>query len=149
MSDKLQMVNEVDDSPWYKNGLAFSCTECGQCCTGAPGYVWVSDEEIETMAAHLNLEVNQFSMRYLRRINGKLALVEMSKTYDCVFLKERKCSIYQVRPKQCRTFPWWPQNLKSEQDWVEAANYCEGIRKDASVVPLSTIQTQLNIQINT
>lgn len=136
-----------EDSPWYKKGLGFSCTECGQCCTGSPGYVWVTEEEIAQMADYLKLKINDFTKYHVRRIDGKLALVEMAKTYDCIFLKNNKCTIYSVRPKQCRTFPWWPQNLKSEKDWEEAALYCEGIRKDAEIVPLSTIEKQLLIQI--
>ena len=44
------MPSPDPDSPWYRDGLAFSCTRCGACCTGGPGYVWVSPEEIEELA---------------------------------------------------------------------------------------------------
>lgn len=135
------------NEPWYKQGLNFKCTECGQCCTGSPGHVWVSDDEIQKMADYLKISVKDFNMRYIRRVNGKLALVEMSKNYDCIFLKDRKCSLYTVRPKQCRTFPWWPQNLSSKEAWDEAALYCEGIQKDAPIVPLSKIESELKIQL--
>ncbi len=140
----LNVISE--NEPWYKEGLKFKCTECGKCCTGAPGYVWVTEDEILKMADYLKISIKDFNIRYIRRVNGKLALVEMSKNYDCIFLKDRKCSIYPVRPKQCRTFPWWPQNLSSKEAFEEAALYCEGIQKDATVVPLSTIQKQLSIQ---
>jgi len=145
MSNSLQIIDKK--SPWYKDGLSFNCTECGHCCTGSPGYVWVTDDEIAQMADHLKLQINDFIRHFVRRIDGKLALVEMAKKYDCIFLKNRKCSIYSVRPKQCRTFPWWPQNLKSEKDWDKAAKYCEGIQKNAPVVPLTTIEKQLSIHI--
>ena len=39
------------DSLWYKDGLAFTCTQCGNCCTGGPGYVWLSDAEIDRFAS--------------------------------------------------------------------------------------------------
>lgn len=137
-------VIKSEETPWYKDGLRFKCTECGQCCTGSPGYVWVSEQEIIAMAQHLSLSVAEFSRLYLRRVDGRFSLREHPKTYDCLFLKDKKCQIYQVRPVQCRTFPWWPQNLKTEEEWREAAKGCEGIRFDAPVVPLQIIQEQLD-----
>jgi len=142
----LKVIQE--ESPWYTEGLRFSCTGCGQCCTGAPGYVWVTPEEIEQIATHLNLTVDDFSQRFLTNVKGRFSLVEMPKTYDCVFLKDKKCQIYSVRPTQCRTFPWWPQLLKTEKDWKEAAHFCEGIQSQAPVVPLETIQQQRILQEN-
>ena len=135
-----------NNSTWYAEGLRFKCTGCGECCTGAPGYVWVSEEEIQTIARHLNLSINEFSQKYLRRVKGRISLIELPKTFDCIFLKDKKCQIYEIRPMQCRTFPWWPQNLKSKEDWKEAARFCEGIQIDAPVVPFDTIEEQLNIQ---
>lgn len=131
---------------WYEKGLNFKCTECGKCCTGSPGYIWVTKSEIIAIAEHLSLSVEEFSRLYIRRVNGRFSLLEKPKSYDCVFLNGKKCSIYSVRPTQCRTFPWWPQNLKSEKDWKEAAKFCEGISPNSSLVPLETIQEQLSIQ---
>jgi len=135
-----------DHSPWYAEGLRFKCTGCGQCCTGAPGYVWVNEEEIQNIADYLNLTIKEFSSRYLRRVQGRLSLLELPKSYDCIFLKDKKCQIYSVRPTQCRTYPWWPQLLKSKDDWKTAARFCEGIQLDAPVVPFETIEKQRTIQ---
>jgi uncharacterized protein len=135
-----------DHSPWYAEGLRFECTGCGQCCTGTPGYIWVNDEEIQNIAAFLKLSLEEFSNRYLRRVKGRLSLLELPKSFDCIFLKDKKCQIYSVRPIQCRTYPWWPQNLKSEKDWREAARFCEGIHSDAPLVSFETIEQQLSIQ---
>ena len=63
-------------SPWYEKGLNFKCTECGQCCSGAPGYVWVNQEEIADMANYLNLSVQEFSSKYLRKVDGRWSLTE-------------------------------------------------------------------------
>jgi len=141
----LPMLNESDS--WYAEGLNFECTGCGQCCTGAPGYVWISKAEILLLAEHLNLSVEVFSQRYVRKIGDRFSLTEHPKTYDCVFLKEKKCQVYALRPKQCRTFPWWPQNLKSQAEWQEAAKHCEGIRLDKPLVSAETIQQQLAHQL--
>jgi Fe-S-cluster containining protein len=131
-----------DDKPWYSEGLNFECTGCGQCCTGAPGYVWVTEDEIIAMANHLELTIHEFTRRYLRRVGLRYSLIEDAKTFDCVFLKNNKCEIYTVRPIQCRTFPWWPQNLKSKEDWEEAATKCEGIRKLAPSNAFTKIEEQ-------
>jgi Fe-S-cluster containining protein len=142
----LTIIKE-DDEPWYSQGLPFKCTECGGCCTGSPGYIWVSDQEIVQIADHLKVSIDHFMQNYVRYVDGKLSLLEDHKNYDCVFLKDKKCSIYSVRPKQCRTFPWWPRHLKSKEDWDAAASYCEGINHpEACTVPLNIIEEQLNLQ---
>jgi hypothetical protein len=144
MSQKLKIIE--NSKPWYADGLPFKCTECGKCCTGAPGYIWLNEKEIQAIADHLNLSIKEFSIKYLRLAKGRLSLKEHPTTYDCVFLKDNKCEIYSVRPTQCRTFPWWPQNLKTEKDWQEAAKYCEGINLNAPLTPLDTIEHQRKIQ---
>lgn len=131
-----------NETPWYSTGLRFKCTECGQCCTGAPGYAWVNQEEIQKIADYLKMTVKDFGKKYLRYINGRYALIE-KKNYDCIFLKDKKCTIYPVRPTQCRTFPWWMQNLASPEDWKEAAKHCEGISEDAPLVSFEVIESQL------
>lgn len=140
------MLKVLKEEPWYAQGLRFKCTGCGQCCTGAPGYIWVTEAEIEQIAQHLNLSILEFSQRYLRRVKDRFSLLEYPKNFDCIFLKDKKCQIYSVRPSQCRTFPWWPNNLQSEKDWQEAARHCEGISSEAPIVPLHEIQEQLAIQ---
>jgi Fe-S-cluster containining protein len=146
MTDKLKQISSSSD-PWYKDGLRFECTGCGQCCTGAPGYIWVNYDEIKEIAQFLNLDLQTFSDRYLRKVKGRFSLREDAVTYDCTFLKDNKCSIYSVRPTQCRTFPWWPTLLKSKEEWQAAAKFCEGISTCAPVVPLSKIKNQLDEQL--
>lgn len=125
---------------WFKEGLRFSCTECGKCCTGSPGYVWITPEEIEAMANYLNMPLSEFCEHYIREINGAYALKERVVTYDCVFLEGTRCRVYPVRPKQCKTFPWWVQNLATPKDWEEAAKRCEGINHpNAKVIPVEEI----------
>lgn len=137
------MVDKPEE-PWYKEGLRFGCTQCGQCCTGSPGYVWLEDKEIEAIAAHLQITPELFVSRYTRKVGGRLALLEHPRTYDCVFLKERKCQIYQERPRQCRTFPWWPEHLHSAKDWEEVKLRCEGVNHpEAPLISLQTIREQL------
>lgn len=130
--------------PWYKGGLPFKCTECGKCCTGSPGYVWVTESEMAAMAEVLNISVDLFKRKYTRQRHSRYALIEKkaydnSGDFDCIFLKDKKCQVYQARPTQCRTFPWWQENLNSEESWKLAAAECEGINDDAPIVPYEQI----------
>ena len=143
-SNLLPIVNtntDENEEPWYKDGLRFKCTGCGQCCTGSPGYVWVTADEIVDMAHYLGLSVDEFSAKYVRVVHNRYSLREDPKTYSCLFLKENKCTVYEYRPKQCKTYPWWTSNLTSKEAWQEASKWCEGIEhSEASVVSLEVIQ---------
>lgn len=140
---KLSVLTKSDTKPWYQKGLPFSCTECGKCCTGAPGYVWLNAKEMETIANFLKISIQEFTDQYLRKIGNRFSLREDPYSFDCVFLKGKGCTIYPVRPTQCRTFPWWPENLESEEDWQEASSYCEGISDDAPLVSCTEIEKHL------
>lgn len=121
----------VDRSVWYAQGLRFECTQCGNCCGGAPGYVWLSQEDMERIADHLKLPFSDFTRTYVRRIGNRYSLTEKF-NYDCTFLTRDKdgksgCMIYHVRPMQCRTWPFWKDNLKSPAAWAAAAEKCPGM----------------------
>jgi Fe-S-cluster containining protein len=139
------MTNQDQTSeslPWYKEGLRFQCTECGKCCTGAPGYIWVTDAEITAMAAFLNIPVDLFKRKYIRSRDNRYSLIEkkaLNGDMDCIFLKDKKCLVYKARPTQCRTFPWWKENLASEESWKAAGKNCEGINDAAPLVSYSQI----------
>jgi uncharacterized protein len=80
-------------------------------------------------------------------VGQRYSLLESKRTFDCIFLKDKKCQIYGARPTQCRTYPWWPQNLRSQQVWEEVARTCEGInRPDAPLIPSETIDEQKQLQ---
>ena len=138
------------DAPaeWFEPGLSFKCTQCGNCCTGPSGYVWFTDEEAEAMADYLGLSEREFRKRYTRRKFGKSTLDETKRNgrYDCVFLTWNEdgsagCSIYRVRPRQCRTWPFWPENLASRRAWDEAATTCPGMRRtDGTFVPADEVR---------
>ncbi len=132
--------------PWYADGLCFTCTQCGNCCTGAPGYVWISLEEIDRLAAHLKLSAPEVIDRYCRQVNGRYSLNERLSPrgeYDCLFLHQQKttpppgsneqpkgrrgCTIYPVRPLQCRTWPFWDGLLSAPEVWERATDRCPGM----------------------
>jgi uncharacterized protein len=130
------------EEPWYKDGLRFQCTGCGDCCTGAPGYVWVNQAEIIALADRLEMDVAKFEKKYVRQIGVRRSLNEY-KNGDCVFFdnKSRKCTVYEQRPRQCRTWPFWNSNLKSPEAWAETCESCPGSGK-GKLYQLEHIQQQ-------
>src|SRR5207302_8798261 len=114
------------DDLWYKDGLQFTCTQCGKCCTGDPGFVWVNDEEIAAIAAVLGENRREFEAVYTRTVRGQVTLREKANG-DCILYdKDRGCTVYSVRPRQCRTWPFWESNLKSRDDWERTERICPG-----------------------
>lgn len=112
---------------WYKNGLKFRCTQCGNCCTGAPGVVWVDDEEVQAIADFLDKPVGEIRLMHTRPFRNKVSLTEFANG-DCTFFdpESRGCLIYPVRPKQCRTWPFWSSNLADEKAWGSIKGDCPG-----------------------
>ena len=119
----------MPDQPWYENGLKFQCTQCGNCCTGAPGYVWVNKEEIKAIASAIGeSDIDRFERQYVRKIGIRKSLKELPKSYDCVFFdgQTRRCTVYEARPRQCRTWPFWDSNVRTEEAWAETCRVCPG-----------------------
>ncbi|MAB83545.1 MAG: hypothetical protein CMJ24_08955 [Phycisphaerae bacterium] len=136
---------------WYVDGLRFKCTQCGNCCTGPEGAVWFTEEEGRTMAASLDLDEATFLRRHARRLPQGWSLKERKTVhgFDCVFLDrdtvpgKAVCGLYDARPVQCRTWPFWKENIDSPEAW-EAAKQdtpCPGMGK-GNLVPIESIRIQ-------
>jgi hypothetical protein len=133
----------MSDKPWYHEGLRFKCTGCGDCCSGGPGFVWVTNEEIATLAAAVGeSDLDRFEELYVRKVGVRKSLKELP-NYDCVFLDEktRRCTVYEARPRQCRTWPFWDSNLKSPEDWQHTCEICPG-SGHGKLYQLTEIETQ-------
>ncbi|MCB1084554.1 MAG: metallophosphoesterase [Chlamydiia bacterium] len=131
--------------PWYYKGLRFKCTGCGKCCTGK-GYVWLEEEDISNLSKKLSLSKEDFLKKYTRQVGFDRSLTEDPVTDDCIFLKDKStCAVYDARPKQCRTFPWWTDQLNSPKEWEEAKLRCEGIdHEEAPLVSFKEIEKELS-----
>jgi uncharacterized protein len=118
----------MSDKPWYQDGLRFECTQCGNCCTGAPGYVWVNAEEIRAIASDRGFDdIELFEQQYVRKVGIRKSLREFPNG-DCAFFDPhaRKCTVYHARPRQCRTWPFWDSNVRTPMAWKEVCEICPG-----------------------
>ena len=89
-----------------------ACSTCqGKCCTGESGYIYISKVEIENISKLLNLDVKEFVNKYLFKKMYKYSIKEIlhNDSYECIFYDRESngCTIYDARPSQCKTFPFW------------------------------------------
>ena len=100
-----------------KEGFLFSfnndmCKNCsGECCRGESGDIILNNDEVKKIAEYLNINLPKFYCKYAwLRPDGKTRLKEIryNSEYLCIFFDifKKKCNIYEVRPKQCRDFPF-------------------------------------------
>ena len=128
---------------WYARGLAFSCHQCNNCCRGVqPGFVYVSPRQIERIAKHLELDVRTFKKRFVTTDENDEVVLTLGPEGDCVFWRDG-CTIYPARPRQCRTFPFWPENLESRESWESLKVFCHGIDQ-GRLYPVSEIGSVLH-----
>jgi Fe-S-cluster containining protein len=122
----------LQQAPFYAEGLRFSCNRCSTCCRYESGYVFLTERDVARLLENLRMAYADFVKTYCRWVPDKwgteqLTLKEKS-NYDCIFWKEC-CSVYEARPLQCKTFPFWHSVMASAKAWNEAAGYCPGMDK--------------------
>ncbi len=106
----------------------FECHRCGHCCRTGHGRVWFEEEELAPMAAARGMEVEAFVRLHVVAVDGRLSLRE-GPHGRCGLLEGLcDCSVYEARPAQCRSFPFWPAILEGGSALLDAAAYCPGIQ---------------------
>ncbi len=118
-------------APWYGEGLRFACTQCGHCCTGEPGFIYLSEAEADALAERLGMDPAAFRRRYTATVHSEhgrhLSLRERADG-ACVFWRAGAgCTVYDQRPTQCRTWPFWRRVVKSPAAWAREAASCPGM----------------------
>ncbi len=133
----------------------FKCIEgCNLCCSGNPGIILVTDEEITQIANFLSIPKIEFIKTYTRIIRNyfssnfgfidKAYSIKETSENDCIFLKKNGCSIYPVRPLQCKAYPFWPSIVQSEDSWEKEKEFCPGINRGKTYTE-KEIETILNL----
>jgi len=129
---------------WYQDGLQFTCSRCGHCCTGQPGYVWVNDDELADLAGLRGETVEQVVALYTRPVGRRRSLKEKANG-DCVFYdRAAGCTVYPARPRQCRTWPFWESNVLTPEAWQRTCEVCPGSGR-GEWIPAEEITRRLKV----
>ena len=133
---------------FFKKGIKFKCQGSSNCCVsrGSYGFVYLSKKDLTKIAKYLNVSINLFQKKYCQYSDGYLHLKEININGNCQFLENKKCSIYTARPMQCRTWPFWKENMNVKKWNEELINFCPGIGK-GKLISASKIQKQINRDI--
>ena len=118
-----------------QNGFQYSfdgsrCDECGgKCCIGKSGNIWLTPNDIKNISLYLDINTIKLKNLYIDKIRYRFSLKEIKiskQNYRCIFfdIDTKKCQIYENRPKQCQTFPFWDYFKDS---YKELENECIGV----------------------
>lgn len=132
--------------PFWQEGLKFQCQGSGKCCVshGAYGFVFLTLSDRKRMAKHLGLTTAAFTRTYCDKKDDVWKLKDAA-TADCHFLKDKRCGIYEARPTQCRTWPFWPEVLEARAWQRDVVSFCPGVGK-GKLWSKQEIEAQLNLQ---
>jgi hypothetical protein len=97
MSELDRIVHGINEEVTAK----IDCTTCANCCKKMSPLI--TKTEARALAAHLRLSPRQFIEQYMIYSEGKRKY--SLKELPCIFLKDYRCQAYEVRPKDCRSFP--------------------------------------------
>ena len=126
----LNSSGSIVKEPFYREGLRFKCTKCSNCCRNDPGYVFLTKTDLKRLAERFACDDNEFIERYCREtsIGGftRISLHEKP-NYDCIYWEDTGCTVYEDRPLQCRSYPFWAPILLSRETWENEAKSCPGI----------------------
>src|SRR5437868_13030865 len=116
---------------WWREGVRFQCQGSGKCCTshGEFGFVFLTLEDRKRIAKVLKLGVAEFTKKYCQKTGGIYHLIEEKGKPDCMFLEGTRCGIYEGRPTQCRTWPFWPEVMDAKSWKKDVVEFCPGIGK--------------------
>lgn len=124
------MSQQKKKREWWEDGVRFQCQGSGRCCVsrGEYGYVYLTLEERRKMAKFLKLSTSAFTRKYCQKTDGIYHLKDGDGP-ECIFLTGKRCSVYEVRPMQCRTWPFWPEVMNAKAWAKEVQAFCPGVGK--------------------
>ncbi len=126
---------KVGKDEWWQSGVRFECQGSGQCCTshGEYGFVYLTKEDRKLFADFFKMRTGEFTKKYCEKDGETWRLKEEPKNPDCIFLKNKRCSVYEARPSQCRTWPFWPEVMDAKTWAKEIVSFCPGVGKGTMV----------------
>ena len=120
----------------FKDGIKFECQGSGNCCVSREsyGYVYLSTNDLKRFAKYFNLSIKDFKSKYCQITDGFIHLTEKKNINGkCIFLKDNRCTVYKSRPTQCRTWPFWNENMEAKIWNEDISINCPGIGKGKTI----------------
>lgn len=123
--------------------MKFQCQEScgGKCCKpmwdGKSGYVYLTKNDRIRLSAFLGQPISEFA-ELLRFAFTRFTKIESTQWVlksggkQCRFLQDGKCTVYEAKPTQCSSFPFWPELMVNES-YKELKAYCPGIGEGEEV----------------
>lgn len=133
------------EKKFWSEGIRFECQGSGKCCTsrGSYGFVYLSLKDRQRFARFFHLTTSEFTRKYCEKTSGWFHLRNPDK--NCEFLEGNRCTVYEGRPSQCRTWPFWPENMNAKSWRRDVVNFCPGVGK-GKLYSSEEIQTILKDQ---
>lgn len=113
--------------------FSFHCYDCGDCCRHESGYIFLLDFEIRKIANYFKINEKEFKSNFTIKISENLYSLKEKENLDCIFWEKENrnnkggCSIYKIRPLQCKNFPFWLTTFSSKENFEYTAKRCSGI----------------------
>ncbi len=144
---KSEKAQSTQSKEWWAEGVQFQCQGSGKCCTshGEFGFVFMTPEDRKRMAKVLGLSTAAFTKKHCEKTRGAWHLIEEKGQPDCRFLRGKSCGVYEGRPTQCRTWPFWPEVMDAKTWKKEVVSFCPGVGK-GPVISADSIRKQMNEQ---
>lgn len=136
----------MSKKPWWSAGVRFECQQSGKCCVshGEYGFVYLTLKDRQNIAKELSLSTREFTKKYCSKTDGVFHIADKGDP-TCLFLKNKMCTIYKVRPTQCRTWPFWPETMGAKAWKKDVVQFCPGVNK-GRVHTAAEIQASLDEQ---
>jgi uncharacterized protein len=129
--EKTSIKLKITKDEWWQQGVRFECQGSGKCCTshGEYGFVFLTLDDRKRFAKFLKISTTTFTKKYCDKTDETWHLKEDPKNPDCMYLKNKRCTVYEARPEQCRTWPFWPEVMKAKSWKTDVVSFCPGIGK--------------------
>jgi Fe-S-cluster containining protein len=133
---------------FWEDGIQFECQGSGKCCVSRSGYgyVYVTKKDRQRLAQHLRLKTAAFTKKFCLKSEEGFFFLKDGGDGNCGFLEAKRCSVYEARPTQCRTWPFWPEVMKPKTWAKDVASFCPGVGR-GKIWKKDEVEEQMRIQI--
>ncbi len=117
----------------------FKCTACGSCCSG-DGSVFLYPEDVRSLAENFKMTLQEFIDKYTDFLILEYCddpssysylpyIVMKKKNNACIFLENKKCSIHDFKPFQCKNTPFVSEFF-TDKEWRKfLMHHCPALMK--------------------